>query len=80
MRLCYSGVMRTTITLNDKLYKTLKVQAAASGESLSTLIEEAIKHQLLEDIEDLQDIKDRENDPTFLFDDLVKEFKKEGLL
>lgn len=72
--------MRTTITLNDKVYRALKIQAAASNESISTIVEEAIKYQLLEDLEDIEVAKQRENEPTYSFDNLVAEFKKEGLL
>ncbi len=72
--------MRTTITLNDKLYKTLKMRAIESNESISALIEDAIKFQILEDLEDIEEAKRREDEPTHSFDELVAEFKREGLL
>ncbi len=72
--------MRTTITLNDKLYRALKMRAAESDESISQLVEDAIKYQVLEDLEDIEDAMKRENEPTYSFDDLVKQFKAEGLL
>lgn len=72
--------MRTTITINDKLYRVLKLRAAESDETMSSIIEDAIKYQILEDLEDLQAAKDRENEPTMNFDDFVKELKADGLL
>lgn len=72
--------MRTTITLNDKLFRALKMRAAESDESISQLIENAVKYQVLEDIEDIEDAAKREHEPTYSFDDLVKQFKAEGLL
>jgi hypothetical protein len=72
--------MRTTITLNDKLFRTLKMRAAESDESISQLIENAIKYQVLEDLEDIEDAAKRERESTHSFDDLVKQFKAEGLL
>ena len=72
--------MRTTITINDDLYKLLKMQAAQSKESISALVEGAVKNQLLEDLEDVEDAMKRIGGPTCSFDELVKEFKKEGLL
>jgi len=72
--------MRTTITINDKLLRALKLQAAASDESVSSLIEDAVKFQMLEDLEDLQTVTERENEPTMKFDDFVKELKADGLL
>ena len=72
--------MRTTITLNDRLYRALKHRAIQSDQSISKLVESAIKYQVLEDIEDLEDAQKREHEPVESFDKLVEEFKAEGLL
>jgi hypothetical protein len=72
--------MRTTISLNDKVYRALKLRAIESDETISSFVESAVKYQVLEDLEDLEDVKKRENEPTLAFDDLVKQFKAEGLL
>lgn len=72
--------MRTTITINDNLYRALKIRAAESDETISSLVEDAIKFQVLEDLEDLQSVKERENEPTLNFEDFVKELKADGLL
>ncbi|HEY4161071.1 MAG TPA: ribbon-helix-helix protein, CopG family [Candidatus Saccharimonadales bacterium] len=72
--------MRTTITLNDKLFRALKMRAAESDESISQIVEEAVKYQVLEDLEDIEDAVKREDEPAYSFDNLVKQFKAEGLL
>lgn len=72
--------MRTTITINDKLFRVLKMRAAETDESISQFVEDAVKYQILEDFEDIEDAVRRENEPTHSFDDLVKQFKAEGLL
>ena len=72
--------MRTTVTLNDKIYKALRIRAAESGESISAVIEEAVKEQVLEDLEDLQSVKERENESAIDFQLFVKELKADGLL
>ena len=72
--------MRTTITINDKLFRTLKLRAAQSDKSVSSLVEEAIKYQILEDIEDIEDAQGRAKEEEYSFDDLVKQYKAEGLL
>ena len=72
--------MRTTITINDKLFRLLKMRAADTDESISQLVEHAIKYQVLEDFEDIEDAAKREDEPTYSFDDLVLQFKTEGLL
>ena len=72
--------MRTTITLNDNIYKALRIRAAESGETVSAVIEDAIKEQVLEDLEDLQVAKERENESAIDFKLFVKELKADGLL
>ncbi len=72
--------MRTTITINDKLFRALKMRAAETDESISQLVEDAVKYQVLEDFEDIEDAEKREHESTHSFDALVKQFKAEGLL
>lgn len=72
--------MRTTFTLNDTVYKALKIRAAETGEPMSAIVEQAVQAQLLEDAEDLEDALQRQNEPTLPFDTLVRDFKAAGLL
>lgn len=72
--------MRTTITMNDKLFRSLKLRAAETDESVSKLVEDAVKYQILEDFEDIEDAIKRNTEPAHSFDDLVAKFKAEGLL
>ena len=72
--------MRTTITINDKLFRSLKIRAAESDQSISALVENAIKYQVLEDYEDIEDAQKRSEEKEYSFDDLVVKYKAEGLL
>ena len=51
-----------------------------TDESISRLVEDAVKYQVLEDIEDIEDAAKREHETSHSFDDLVALFKAEGLL
>jgi predicted CopG family antitoxin len=57
--------MRTTITISDKVFRALKMRAAETDASISQLVEDAAK---------------RKGEPAHSFDDLVAQFKVEGLL
>jgi len=72
--------MRTTITINDKIYKALRIRAAESGETVSSMVEDAIREQVLEDLYDLQMVRELENEPSIDFKTFVKELKADGLL
>lgn len=75
-----NSIMRTTITINDKLFRSLKMRAADSDVSVSKLVEDAVKFQILEDLEDIEDAAKRKDEPEYSFDSLVKQLKSEGLL
>lgn len=68
------------MTINDKLYMALKHRALESGTSVSALVEDAVKYQVLEDAEDIEDARKRYSESEYNFADLVREFKSEGLL
>jgi predicted transcriptional regulator len=72
--------MRTTITINDKLFRALKIRAAETDETVSSIVEDAVKYRLLEDLEDIGIAKTRQNEPTLSFESLVTTLKAEGLL
>jgi len=72
--------MRTTISINDKVFRALKMRAAESDETISKYVEDAVKYQVLEDLEDLDDAHKRQDEPEYSFNDLVKQFRDEGLL
>ncbi len=72
--------MRTTITLNDKIYKALRLRAAESGESISSMVEDAVKYQILEDLDDMRAIKERQDEPAVDLQTFLKELKADGLL
>ena len=72
--------MRTTINFHDSTYRALKIRAAESNSSIGSLVEEAVINQLLEDAEDIEDAAKRASESVLSFDELVAQFKAEGLL
>lgn len=72
--------MRTTITMNDTIFRALRVRAAESDETISKLVEDAVKYQVLEDLEDIEDADARMKQPSYSFNDLVKQLKSEKLI
>ena len=72
--------MRTTITINDTLFRALKMRAVESDTKMSQLVEDALKYQLLDDLEDLEVASTRANEPNYSFSELVGQLKAEGLL
>ena len=71
---------RTTVYLNPKLHRALKLKAVQYNVSISILVNDALKYSLREDRQDLQAIKDRFQDPTRSFEAALKDLKRDGLL
>lgn len=72
--------MRTTITISDRLHAALKHRAIDSGVTISDIVADAIKYQLLEDLEDIEDAENKISEPSIDFNQLVEDLHKEGLI
>lgn len=51
---------KATFYLDSELYKTLKVKAALTDTKISALMNEALRAQLSEDLEDITTIRNRQ--------------------
>lgn len=69
---------RATVYFDSDIHKALKVKAAETSRSLSELVNEAVRHELLEDQQDLKALEDRVNEPTISYEKLLKELKADG--
>lgn len=69
---------RATIYINSDLHRALRLKAAATDESISDLVNEAIRESLGEDAEDLAAFEETANEPDVSFEDVLKDLKKRG--
>jgi predicted transcriptional regulator len=73
-------VKRSTIYLDSKLHRALKIKAAELDRTISDLINEAVSQILAEDYEDLKAFEDRKKEPSLDFERILKELKSSGKL
>ena len=71
-------VKRATIYLDPDIHKVLKVKAMETEQSISDLVNEALRHELAEDEEDLAAFSKRDKEPTISFESLLKKLKADG--
>ena len=71
---------RATIYFDPTLHKALRLKAAATEQSISDLVNDAVRSLLAEDAEDLAALDDRAEEPTVSFEDFVKDLKARGKL
>lgn len=75
-----SALRRTTTYIKSDLLKAMKMKAARRECSVSDLVNEALRASLAEDALDLEAIETRSHQPERLFDDFLKEMRKNGRL
>jgi len=69
---------RTTIYLDPALHRVLKVRAGETEQSISGIINEAVRRELAEDQEDLAAFAQRVKEPTVSYEMLLKKLKADG--
>ena len=69
---------RATIYLDPIVHKALKLKAFETSQSMSDLVNAAIREALSEDAEDLAAFEARAEEPLLSYDELVKRLKKDG--
>jgi hypothetical protein len=75
-----SKVKRATIYLDPSLHRALRVKAAETEQSVSNLVNTAVRHSLSEDAADLAAFEARAREPVVAFEDLLKDLKRRGEL
>ena len=71
---------KATLYLDEPVHKALRLKAAETRQSMSDLVNDALKASLLEDLEDIAEWRARKNDETIGFEDFVNLLKEDGVI
>jgi hypothetical protein len=71
---------RATIYLDPSLHRALRLKAAETDQSVSNLVNAAVRHSLLEDAADLAAFDERASEPVLKFEAVLKDLKRRGKL
>jgi len=71
---------RATIYFDEALHRAIRLKAAETEQSISDLVNNAVRTALSEDAEDLEAFRARAKEPTLRFEDLVRDLKRRGKL
>ena len=69
---------RATIYLEEDLHRALKLKSAEADQTISHLVNDAIRTSLSEDLDDLADIEKRRNEKAVSYEDFLKDLKSRG--
>lgn len=69
---------KSTVYFDPELYQGLRVKAAETGQSISELVNQAVKLVLDEDAEDLAAFEERRHEPDLPFEEVLQALKRQG--
>ncbi len=69
---------RATVYLDPDLHKALRLKSAETSQSISELVNNAVKEALAEDAEDIAAFEERAREPLVSYDEMVKRLKRDG--
>lgn len=71
---------RATIYFDENLHRVLRIKAAETDQSISDLVNSAVRYTLAEDADDLATFRERAKEPVLAFEDLARDLKLRGKL
>jgi hypothetical protein len=71
---------RSTVYFETDIYQALRIKAATSHQTVSEVVNEAVRVALREDQEDLNAFSERANEPTLSYEELLKDLKSDGII
>ena len=73
-----SSPRRATVYLDPELHRALRVKAAETDQSISELVNAAVRQTLAEDAEDLAAFRGRAKEPNLDFESVLKDLRRRG--
>jgi hypothetical protein len=71
---------KSTLYLEDSIHQALRLKAAETKQSMSELVNDALKASLQEDLEDIKSWRERKDEETYRYEEFVELLKKDGIL
>jgi len=73
---------KATLYLDSTMYKTLKMRAVETGQTISGLMNEALQTQLSEDLADINSIHSRlgKKEKPLSYEEALRELQSSGIL
>jgi Arc/MetJ family transcription regulator len=71
---------RATIYFDADLHRAARMKAAETEKSVSDLVNDALRHSLAEDADDLAAFRARAKEPNLDFEAVVKDLRRRGKL
>ena len=71
---------KITLNLEDTILQALKLKASETNQSMSELVNDALKASLQEDLEDIKSWEERKGEDTYSYEEFLGLLKKEQVI
>ena len=71
---------KITLNLEDTILQALKLKASETKQSMSELVNDALKASLQEDLEDIKSWEERKGEDTYDYEEFLELLKKEQVI
>jgi len=71
---------KISLNLEDTILKALKLKVTETNQSMSKLVNDALKASLQDDLEDLKSWGERKDEETYGYEEFVGLLKKDGII
>jgi plasmid stability protein len=75
-----NSARRATVYLDPALHRALRIKAAETDQSVSDIVNQAVRLSLAEDAEDLAAFRARAKEPNLDFETVLKDLRRRGKL
>ena len=75
-----STAKRATVYFEETVHRALRLKAAETDQSISDLVNTAVRNTLAEDADDLASFRERASEPTLAFEGLLRDMRRRGKL
>ena len=71
---------KITLNLEDTILEALKRKASETKQSMSELVNDALKASLQQDLEDIKSWEERKGEETYSYEEFLELLKKDGVI
>ncbi len=71
---------KSTLYFEDPVHQSLRLKSAETRQSMSELVNDALKACLQEDLEDIKSWRERKDEETYGYEEFIELLKKDGVL
>lgn len=69
---------RATIYFDPEIHKAIKIKSAILNKSISEVVDEVLRNEFIEDLDDISIYKERISEPTISYEKALMELRKNG--